>query len=506
MTISSSTGNGWMVLQQWLYPIIRPYLLAELTFFCYVYMVMIPCVHRARRRSQVSPRLIRDQRFQKEPHKMLQKLLRRMKSYDELRDRAPNQWKSARDRFQDLVAMYFLQRPLPKTDDTDSNKGNVPKQPSNIFKNLYKEGNFNEFLSWAFFNKNYDEMTELELSGLTKCKEALSSFFNFQPLPGKSMLDTIRLNIDNPIIIHRPLIFYAVIFIIRLIASLWLKLNGFQYCSSNNGISYWYHPGNYRRPHSGIQPQIKDDCSNPILFLHGIAPAGYVVYLPFFMHYWNRLNNSTSPVFVFDIPYISMTLTLNVLTEDEVTEDMLQAINDQCKTSADTNGDSAKVSLVCHSFGTFLASWFAHSAPHRICSLTLLDPVSVMLHATGVGQNFNFSYHWTEAFTSISKLTTFLVATTELGVQNFLRGHFCWYNSELFLEDLNLEDMDVLIWLSMRDDIMDSSVVKDEVHRLNLLLKGENRISMLCKEDMKHGDFLFNKASWNEIVNAKIVM
>ena len=418
------------------------------------------------------------------PHKLLKRLMNRCKSYDEVKENTSIKWKSSVSRFQDMVAMYFKQGPLHLPDDI---KDNSQTQPLTQFGSLYKEENLNEFLTWAFFNKHYHELNKDELDELKKCFEVLKNDMNFGISPGKSNLDVIRLNIDDPFILHRPLLFYGTIYCLSFMTSLVLRLYGFRYFVTSNGIKYWFY-------------QVKKGSKivDPTLFFHGIAPGGYALYLPFFINYWKKFG--AGPAFIFDLPYISMKLDFDVLTEDETVDGILEALDRHC------HGGDSKMSLVCHSFGTFLATWLNHSIPQRIRKFTLIDPVSVMLSSTGVGQNFNYSYGWGNAFTSISKLIIFTLASTEMGIQHFLRCHFCWYNSELFLDDIHPE-ADVLILLSMHDDIMFSNVAKDEVDRINLLITNgkmtrKKKIKVLCEDHYNHGDFLLHMKCWNKIVTS----
>ena len=55
-----------------------------------------------------------------------------------------------------------------------------------------------------------------------------------------------------------------------------------------------------------------------------------------------------------------------------------------------------------------------------------------------------------------------MVASSELFTEYYLRRHFAWYNSELWLEDV---DCPMLIGLSENDEIINATKVKQEVER-----------------------------------------
>ena len=55
---------------------------------------------------------------------------------------------------------------------------------------------------------------------------------------------------------------------------------------------------------------------------------------------------------------------------------------------ADILPEEHKVSLIGHSFGTFVCSWLIEHRAHRLAHVCLVDPVSVMLHHADVCDKF----------------------------------------------------------------------------------------------------------------------
>ena len=134
------------------------------------------------------------------------------------------------------------------------------------------------------------------------------------------------------------------------------------------------------------------------------------------------------------------------------------------------------LTLVGHSFGSCTVSWLIASKQlQNVKQVVLLDPVAVLLSEPDVMVNFLYG----------QKLDQIrLVASSELFTEYYLRRHFAWYNSELYLEDV---DCPLLVCLSGQDTIVNASKVRQEMNRHenlnhNLVYWGKGWSRRLCKE------------------------
>jgi hypothetical protein len=94
-----------------------------------------------------------------------------------------------------------------------------------------------------------------------------------------------------------------------------------------------------------------------------------------------------------------------------------------------------------------------------IQQVTLLDPVAIMLSEPDVMVNFLYAEE-------LDKIR--MVASSELFTEYYLRRHFAWYNSELWLEDVVANNCSVLVCLSEVDEIVNTPKVTQEMKRMKL--------------------------------------
>ena len=104
----------------------------------------------------------------------------------------------------------------------------------------------------------------------------------------------------------------------------------------------------------------------------------------------------------------------------------------------------------------------------------------------------NFVYQRLEASTT-SKID--VVASTELFTEHYLRRHFSWYNSELWMEDLVSEnDMEVLVCLAENDEIISTTKVKKEVER-----HPSHNLRLIHWDGVGHAHCIGATRAWNDI-------
>ena len=325
--------------------------------------------------------------------------------------------------------------------------------------------------AWAAFGKDVRDLTSAELEDLEQtfvgCEERFGLYFR----EGSTHKYTAkRLNLEDITAVHRPLLLYVVVFWVRIIAGLWLIVSGFRPCYSQSGIKGWFRPAR------------NETSELPLLFFHGIAPGGLAFYLPMVL---KGLCTDERAVFLFENPAISTDLVsgLRPSTESATLDGVQEILNRFMPEATD-------LAVVGHSFGTVPLTWLLHSPKlrHHIRQAVLLDPVTILLTTPDVMNSFLYSTN--------TKSNVRLVAS-ELLVQNYIRRHFPYYNSDLWFEDLPLDNCQVLVCLSENDDVIDAAKVRQESEKH--LQRRDSGVILWDKG--KHGDCVIQSKKWKEIKN-----
>ena len=171
---------------------------------------------------------------------------------------------------------------------------------------------------------------------------------------------------------HRPLALYlAVAFLKRLVGVILRVVFGFERVVSRHGLVGWYRPSS-RDFSMKKTSENEEEALLPLLFFHGIAPAGFVGYLPTVLA---GLASDGRAVFLFENPSISCHLDFRVLTEQETCQGVDEIVK-RC-----LGNTTAPVALVGHSFGSCPMTWLLHhkSFRSRIRQMVLLNPVTILL-------------------------------------------------------------------------------------------------------------------------------
>ena len=223
----------------------------------------------------------------------------------------------------------------------------------------------------------------------------------------------------------------------------------------------------------------------PLLFFHGIAPSGLTFYLPMVLAGIGMHGRSC---FLFENRPISCPLGFRAFTEKETVAGVLEAL--------DTHIDPhTNVSLVGHSFGSCPSTWLLHSPLRdQIKKLALLDPVTILLSEPDVMNNFLYSHqvqfspnkNSTKLETilqSIGRTKIHLLASSKLFTEYYLRRHFSWSNSELWLDDIPF-GVQVTVCLAENDEIINAEKVKQEVKLHNE--HSQSQVNLIYWEGVGH--------------------
>jgi pimeloyl-ACP methyl ester carboxylesterase len=332
---------------------------------------------------------------------------------------------------------------------------------------LYKE-DVDSFFAWTFFAKDYANMLGWELKELNRIYEELETRHNIT-FPPKTFntspyFHPRRMTLEPVVPLYRPLAVYLGVMSMKLFGRCVLYLYGFQRYVTISGLVSWYRPAKNETDTSLL----------PLLFFHGIAPGGFVVYLPMVLYGLSTENDRA--VFLFENNSISCALDLSSLDEQQTVDGVLEVLEKFKFAKKD-------LSLVGHSFGSCPISWLlASKRLQQVKQVVLIDPVSIVLSEPDVMVNFLYSQ-------ALDKIR--VVASSELFTQCYLRRHFAWYNSELYVEDV---DCPMIVCCSERDEIVNSAKVKQEMERHH-----KAKHNLVCWEGAGHGACIANPTKWKEL-------
>ncbi len=436
-------------------------------------------------------------------HLLFKRILERLEATSVLEKK---DFKNYLDRF--LIRWFSIE-----TDTGMCNRMENDKMPKAYKKNtdiatINHEG-MQEFLSWGFFDKFLHELENWEkeelniMFGILEEKYGIIYPKKNNRLAAPCEIEFPRLKprrftleAGNPR--HRPFISYAVIWILRQISYSLMRLMGYQRFYSSCGssgklLSYWFKPG---------KTNIHRIESRAILFFHGIAPGGLMGYLPFLRNCLNGKGIESSPIFLFENLPITYHLSFEALSEEETVHGVETAL--RAHGFSDRN---CQLVLCGHSFGSFITTWLlkAENLVPMIQKLILLDPVSILLSNPDVVLNVLYNggedCAGEENFQKIAKRHIInLVASSELFIGNYLRRHFAWYNSELWIEDIP-EHVDVHIYLAENDAIINANEVRQELDRHHHKHRAGVKKSIQYKfwEGHAHGDCVVNPRLWIDV-------
>jgi pimeloyl-ACP methyl ester carboxylesterase len=341
-----------------------------------------------------------------------------------------------------------------------------------------KKGDMDQFFSWAFFGKHFDELEPWMLKDMERMYETIESHYGLTFEDGVTPgFKPMRLSLDPLEPAYRPFIIYGLFSLIKIMAGLLLRSAGFYACNSSSGLKYFYRPHRKSRNNTG-----KSDNAaklTPLIFLHGIAPGGLAFYLPMLFFF----GGDGRPLLFFENPDISFfILGGNPPNEHDTVHGVWEAVDRHL-------GESQEVSVVGHSFGSCAVTWLVHSVQKtRINQIVLVDPVSILLSEPDVVQNFLYQRKALKRRKMPIKIG---VVSNEIFTEHYLRRHFAWYNSELWLEDLPRKTK-VLVCLSAEDPIVPTQKVQREIMR-------KPEVDVLLWENAGHAHCVTRPKTWHQI-------
>ncbi|KAF5586956.1 alpha beta hydrolase fold family [Fusarium subglutinans] len=335
--------------------------------------------------------------------------------------------------------------------------------------NEIRRENVREFMLWAFFERGHgsgfgddEETVEEEVEHfLSLVEQRLGRKFE----EGWGNVKSLRLTIDGIMTTYRSLVWYIIVFFLDQATHFAFRWHGFDFHrrprssalrvfpprpqelfpgpkSPSTRLSYWH------RPHTA-------EDKLPVVFFHGIG-IGLWTYVRFLagLHKTGDGNGSVG-VIALEILPISFRLTPAILDKAEFLAHMTSILEHHCW---------HKFALVSHSYGSVLTTHMLHepSFQHRVPSVVLIDPVTIMLHLPEVAYNFTRRQP-----RRANEWQLWYFASTDPGVALCLGRHFFWRENILWKEDLLGTQSDghparhVAVTLSGRDLIVDTTAVAE---------------------------------------------
>ena len=295
------------------------------------------------------------------------------------------------------------------------------------------------FLAWSIYVSHLHKLTDAEKEVVLQTRLTMKEMQEIQEMqgiikrtnPGNKHTDTGFHNMDSITIRHKPLLFYAFIGAIECTSGLlYYRRYGFQR-RYYNGISYWVRPGK-----EGIK-------GIPVLFFHGIC-TGWTYYASFMQ----TVFDPDQTVLLIDYKWVQLNW---ISLQGPDVQTYLKYVNE----IAQQYTGNTRVSLIGHSYGTFLAGAYARMYPVK--QLVLIDPIAISLifpEAT-----YNLLY---KPVTSWHDVLLDYFVRGDPSIHHCLNRHFTWYNSCLFLEDVP-PSIEIVLFIGEKDAMIPLAPIQELV-------------------------------------------
>jgi pimeloyl-ACP methyl ester carboxylesterase len=213
----------------------------------------------------------------------------------------------------------------------------------------------------------------------------------------------------------------------------------------------------------------------PILFLHGLS-LGTNTYILFI----RRLTSLDRTIILLDIPDVSMRLRTEILPMSTILssiEQLLISLNEK------------NVISIGHSFGTLIQSCIIKQLPHLLYDQVVLfiDPVCFLIFDSRYTNNFIYRKPRTP-----NQLLLYTSCTEDLYSIYAVKRHLCWYECNLWVEDIQQSHIRVHVFFSENDDIIPVSFVNEYLKKSN--------INTTVFPHFKHGQFLISSKFQDDVL------
>lgn len=298
------------------------------------------------------------------------------------------------------------------------------------FENIYTQ-NCDEFLAWAVYVSTFTNLNPDERGVITSLRCEASKYLQKDFVNGKNpVVKTTKFHLEEVSYLHHPLCLVLLIYAVNFLLMIWpIYLNGFKYYRTANGIGYWY------CDNGNIERENKD----PILLLHGVSTGlGYYGKL-----ITSLMENHTRSIVIIEYTWVNLGAIPSHTSPAPGPLELQSAFKEICKCH-----NIKSVSIVAHSWGTFLAGWLLRLCPRNISHVTLVDPACL---TTVLPENtYNLLYKQPCTF---SDYVLVYMVRNDLNLSFTLRRHFAWYNAALELDAVP-DSVGVVVAIGAADELM----------------------------------------------------
>jgi hypothetical protein len=382
-----------------------------------------------------------------------------------------------------------------------------------------------KLFAWVLFSKDIDDLEGWEKDELDQAfriigQERLGLVFhddsNHQqqhehdqddrmtvaaPSKKQQRLRPLRMSLEDVQISHKPLTIYILVYMIKFGTSAILRCSGFRRIVTRSGLVAWFRPSQQKKKQDDdeqepILPQLQ-----PLLFFHGVSPAPLTICLPMILN--GLAADRRRAVVLFENPTISWSLGFYALSEQDTLDGVQQVVHEYLDTNTNSSNEKQqRLAIAGHSFGSCCVTWLIRSPTlrNRVGQIILLDPVTILLSEPSVVVNFLYANH------RRARLDLLEIVSSELFTQYYIRRHFSWYNSELWMPDVP-SDIPITIALSGKDDIVDAPAVREHVLQFQHEHGGRDRrgaIELLYWPNLPHAMCVAFPDKWAQVEQAML--
>jgi len=292
-------------------------------------------------------------------------------------------------------------------------------------------------MSWCCFMREWSNLTLDEQADIVcivkEIQERLSKEGHLlqEDLLIHPAMKHVRHHLEPIIIIHRPLIFYLLFWTFEaLFELLWLIPFGFKY-NKINKMNYW------------IKKGINHEA---IVIIHGICRG--------WSFYWKLIHALGHRQTIVLVNYTC--IQVNSIPNSQVPD--VDEFSETVRCILDHHSLD-KITLLGHSYGTFLCTWLLRIIPDRISRVCFVDPLmlTVALYETAY-------YLFYRKLQTIKDWIYYVFVRSNLPLANVLQRHFVWYNMVLKLDEIP-KNIDVCIAYSEQEHLLDPALMHQLVKR-----------------------------------------
>ncbi|ATY59014.1 alpha beta hydrolase fold family [Cordyceps militaris] len=377
-----------------------------------------------------------------------------------------------------------------------------------------------EFLCWAFFDAEAEDpaMRE-EMDGYVA---ALEERLGHRFAEGRGTAKSLRLTLEPVETAYRGLAWYAVMALVDAATCALLRGYGFRlYGRSSTAevlatfpprpqellssfkspapkLGYWYYGPPSRTARAGDREPL------PVVFLHGIG-VGLLTYLRFLFDLvkaadvQSRQEGNGAGIRIIAVEMLPVSFRLTSLSLDK------RAFLEAFTAIVDAHGWD-DFAIVSHSYGSVPTTHILtgdEALSRRVRAVTLVDPVTVLLHLPHVAYNFTRRRPRTAA-----EWQLWYFASADVGTATVLGRHFFWRQNIVWKEDLLRRPgggghRRVTVSLAAKDIIVNAPAVAEYLREPENAAVGDNAescVGVLWFPQLDHAQVFDTPSDYSKII------